>query len=113
MQRVVAPQHELLRVEGHVVAEVVEAQLGVGDVRDVGLVGLAPPRGVGAVLDVADLEAELAEHRPHPLGARPREVVVRGHEVAALAAERVERERQGGDERLAFARLHFGDAAVA
>ena len=47
----------------------------------------------------------------HPLGVARREVVVDGDEVHALAAERVEVDRQRRHEGLAFAGLHLGDPA--
>ena len=47
----------------------------------------------------------------HPLGVALGEVVVDGDEVHALAGERVEVERQRGDEGLALTGLHLGDPA--
>ena len=49
---------------------------------------------------------------PHPFGVAPGEIVVDGHDVHALAGERVEVDGKRGDERLALARPHLGDAAV-
>jgi len=51
----------------HVVAQVVEAELVVGAVGDVGGVGVAPLVIVEAVDDAADGEAEKAVDLPHPL----------------------------------------------
>ena len=79
------PMHHLVQPELHVVAEVVEAELVVGAVRDVGGIGI-PPLGIGqAVDDAADGEAEEAIDRAHPLGVAPRQVVVDGDDVHALA----------------------------
>ena len=97
---------------GHVVAQVVEAELGVGAVGDVGRVGgLLVLEGQHG-LDHADGHAERVVDRAHPLGVAAGEVVVHGDEVDALAGERVEEDRQRGDERLALAGLHLGDRAV-
>ena len=109
---VVAALHHVLATHGHVVAQVVEAELGVGAVGDVGVVlGAALlRRHVG--LDDADLEAEEAVHLAHPLGVALGEVVVDGDQVSAVAGDAVEVHRHGGDERLALTGLHLGDVAV-
>ena len=50
--------------------------------------------------------------RAVPFGVALGEVVVDGHEVDALAGERVQVERQARDERLSFTGLHLGDVAL-
>ncbi len=47
----------------------------------------------------------------HPLGVPAGQVVVDGHDVDALAGERVEVDRQGRGEGLALTGLHLGDPA--
>ena len=64
------------------------------------------------MLDDADGQAEEAVDPAHPLGVAAGQVVVDGDDVDALAGERVEVDRQRGDERLAFAGLHLGDLAA-
>src|SRR6266511_36300 len=98
--------------DGPVVAQVVEAELGIRPVRDVGRVGLFPLRERHHVLDVGDRHTEALVDAAVPLGVALGEVVVDGDEVDALALERVQVEREAGDERLAFARLHLGDVAL-
>ena len=61
--------------------------------------------------DDADGEAEEIVDLAHPLGVALGEVVVDGDDVHAAAGERVEIDRQRGDQRLAFAGLHLGDLA--
>ena len=61
--------------------------------------------------DDADAQAERVVDRPHPAAAQARQVVVGCHQVGALARQRVQVQRQRGDQRLALARLHLGDAA--
>ena len=56
--------------------------------------------------------AEEAVEAAHPLRVAAGQVVVDGDDVDALAVERVEVGRQGRDQRLAFAGLHFGDPAA-
>ena len=48
----------------------------------------------------------------HPGGVALGQIVVDGDDMHALAGERVEIDGERGDQRLAFAGLHFGDAAV-
>ena len=99
-------------VELHVVAQVVEAELVVGAVGDVGGVGFAALLVVQIVHDDADGQAEEAVELAHPLGVAFGQVVVDGDDVHAAPAERVQINRQGGDQRLAFTGLHFGDLAL-
>ena len=62
--------------------------------------------------DDADRDAQEVVDRAHPLGVAPGEVVVDGDDVGTAAGEGVEDRREGGDEGLAFARLHLGDLAL-
>ena len=100
-------QHEL-----HVVAQVIEAEFVVGAVGHVRGIRLAPPGVVDAVHDDAHLEAEGLIDAPHPLGVAPREIIVDRDDVNALAADRVQIDRQRGHQRLALAGGHFGDLAL-
>ncbi len=83
----VAALHEPLLGDGHVVAQVVEAELGVRAVGDVGRVGRAPLGERHHVLDVAVGHPEPLENLPVPLGVSLGEVVVGGDEVDAGARE--------------------------
>ena len=104
--------HHLGDVAGHVVAQVVEAQLAVGGIGDVA--GVVGPAGSGrhVLLDQAHREAQEAVHLAHPLGVAPGQVVVHGHHVHAPAGEGVEVGRQGGHQGFALAGFHLGDLAV-
>ncbi len=120
----------LVQAELHVVAQVVEAELVVGAVGDVGAVGVAPvdrPQveeavvlgdvgqvelEAGIVDDRRDREAEELVDRPHPLDVAARQVVVDGDEMSALGDQGVQVEGQRGDERLPLPRLHLGDLAL-
>jgi hypothetical protein len=108
----VAALHHLPEVVLHVVAQVVEAELVVRAVGDVAGVGGAALVVVQAVDDDADRHAEEAVDAAHPLRVALGEIVVDGHDMHALAGERIEVDGRGGDERLALARLHLGDAAL-
>ena len=102
----------VLQPELHVVAQIVEPELVVGAVGNVGVVGRAP-LGIGqAMNDDADVEAEEAVDLAHPVGVAPSQVVVDGDDMDPLAFEGVEIDRQGGDQGLAFTGLHLGDLAL-
>ena len=62
--------------------------------------------------DDADGEAEELVDLAHPLGVALGQVVVDGDYMDAVAGERVEVAGKGGDQRFAFAGLHFADLAV-
>ena len=107
-----AALHHGLERELHVVAQIVEAELVVGPVGDVGGVGLLARGLVEAGHDAADREAEELVDLPHPAGIAAGQVVVDRDHVRALAGERVEIDRQGRDQGLALAGLHLGDLAL-
>ncbi len=97
---------------GHVVAQVVEAELGVGPVGDARAVGLAALLGRHLGLDHADRHAQRVVERGHPLGVATGQVVVDRDQVDGVARERVEEDGEGRGERLALSRLHLRDRAV-
>src|SRR4051812_24526724 len=107
----VAPLDEAVEAHRHVVAEVVEAELGVRAVRDVSVVRKLALGERHHVLDRADGHAKALEDPAVPFGVALREVVVDGDKVDALALERVQIQRQAGHERLALTGLHLGDVA--
>ena len=108
----VAPLDHVVQAPGHVVTQVVEAELGVGAVGDVAVVGVL------LVLPLGHLRGHPAHREPeepvdlaHPLGVARGQVVVDRDHVHALGLEGVEVDGQGGDQGLAFAGLHLGDPA--
>ncbi len=102
----------LREVELHVVAEIVEAELVVGAVGDVGAIRDLAFLVVQVVLNDADRHTEKAVQTAHPLGVAARQVVVDGDDMNALAVESVEVRGECRNERLAFAGLHLGDPAA-
>ena len=98
----------------HVVAQVVEAELGVGAVGHVGGVGgVAAIAVVGkvVVLEDPDLDAEGAVDGLHPFGVATGQVIVDGDDVDAVARQGVEEDGQGRGQGLALAGLHLRDRA--
>ncbi len=108
----VAALDHLGLIDGHVVPQVVEAELVVGAVGDVGVVGGVLLRAGDAVDDQAHGEAQELIHLAHPLGVALGQVVVDRDDVDALPGEGVEIGREGGHQGLALAGLHLGDAAL-
>ena len=122
--------HTLGSVRRHGVAQIVEAELAVRPVGDIGLIRLLPRDGSevlepllgafdcrvievgGLVLEGRDRYAEGVVDGAHPLRVALGEVVVDGHDMDAAAGESVQVRRQRGDERLALACLHLGDLAL-
>ena len=109
---IVTALHHRGAVVFHVVAQIVEAELVVGGVGDVGGVGGAALVVGEAVHDDADGQAEKFVDAAHPFGVALGEVVVDGDDVDALAGERIEIDGKRGDQRLALAGAHLGDAAI-
>ena len=108
----VAALDALLERDGHVVAQVVEAELRVRPVGDVAVVGGLPLREGEHVLDRSDRHPQPLEHAAVPLRVALGQVVVDRDEVDAGAGERVQVERRAGDEGLPLAGLHLGDVAL-
>ena len=96
----------------HVVAQVVEAELGVRPVRDVGRVRVRALGERHHVLDEAGADAEHVVGGLDPLRVALGEIVVDGDEMDVLPRERVQVEGHRGDEGLSLARLHLGDVAL-
>ena len=109
---VVAALHHLRGRVFHVVAEIVEAELVVGAVGHVGGVCLAALRVAQLVQDATDAQAQEFVDGAHPGGVALGEIVVDGDDMHALAGERVEIDGERGDQSLAFAGLHLGDAPL-
>ncbi len=109
---VVAALHAIVEIELHVVAQIVEAELVVGAVGDVGGIGRPALLVVQVVHDNADGEPQEGVELAHPLGVALGQIVVDGHDMHAAPGERVEIDRESRHQGLAFAGLHFGDLAL-
>ena len=96
----------------HVVAQVVETELVVGPVGDVGTVRclLFFPCHVRQVH--AHAQAQVTVQLAHPLRIAVGQVVVHRDDVHALARQCIQVDRQRGRQRLAFTGAHLGDLAL-
>ena len=111
-REIVIPLVDVLEVDLHVVAQVVEGELVVRAVGHVALVG-----GVLLFLgllrnDDADAHAQRVIDLAHPLGVATGQVVVHRDHVHPATGERVEIDGHDGGERLALAGLHLGNVAA-
>ena len=104
--------HAILEARGHIVPEVVETELIIGPVSDIGPVGLVPVGVHHVMLYATHGEAHHLVDSAHPLGIAPREVVVHGHQMRPPPRERVEVKGHGRDQRLALACRHLGYLAL-
>ena len=109
---VVAALYTLLGAGDHVIAQVIETELGIGAIRDVSLVGRALELERHVVLQQTNCHAQVLVDAAHPLGVALCQVIVDGNDMHALAGDSVEIAGQRGDEGLTFAGLHLGDVAL-
>ena len=86
----VAALNALTGAQNHVVTQVVETELGVGAVCDIGIVSAALLIERHAILQQTDLELEEAVDMAHPLGVALGEIVVDGDDMDALTGECVQ-----------------------
>ena len=103
---------KLTFVDGHVVTQVVEPQLVVGAVGNVGGVADAALSGGHAGDDQTHGQTHIAVDLAHPFGVTLGKIFVDGDHVDAPAGQGVQIAGQNGDQGLAFAGLHFGDTAL-
>ena len=101
--------HAVFESEGHVVAQVIEAEFVVRAISDGTAVGGLLFRHRRAGLDHAHAESEKFVDRPHPVGVALGEIFVNRDDMHALARKRVQIGRQGRHQGLAFAGAHLGD----
>ena len=104
--------HDSVEADRHVVAQVVEAELGVRPVRDVCVVRSLAAVERHVVLDEVDGHSEPLEDASVPLRVALSEVVVHRHQVDTVARQRVQVQREARDEGLALTGLHLGDVAL-
>ena len=104
--------HHRFAIVLHVVAQIIEAELVIGAVSDVGGIGLAA-LFIGQIgHDHAHRHAEEIIDLRHPARVARRQIVVDGNDMHALAGQRVEIGGERRDQRLALARAHLGNFAA-
>ena len=103
---------KLLMAELHVVPQVIEPEFVVGPVGYVRIVGLLPFTVVQPVDDTAHRQPQESVYLPHPLAVALGEIIVYRNQVDALAVQRIQINRHGRHQGLAFAGFHFGDFSL-
>ncbi|OPZ82302.1 MAG: hypothetical protein BWY77_00236 [bacterium ADurb.Bin431] len=99
-------------ISSHVVAQIVEAELIVGAVGYIGIVGITPFFGGHLAMQGGGGEAEKGVDFAHPFTVALGQIVVDRHQMGPLAGEGIEIEGHGGDQGLALAGGHLGDLAL-
>ena len=108
---VVATLYQIGLLPRHIVAQVVETELVIGAIGDIGVILLTTLRRLLVGDDAAGAHAEEAVNTTHEFGLIACQIVVDGDDVHALTIERVQVCRQSRHKGLAFTGLHFGDVA--
>ena len=108
----VAALHHVGLVGHHVVAQVVKAELVVGAVGDIGIVGGPAGIAVHALHDQTDGQSQPAVELAHPLAVALGQIVVDGNNVHPLAGQGVQVGGQGSHKGLALTGLHLGNIAA-
>ena len=99
-------------IELHVVAQVVETEFVVRAVSDVGGICGLPLEIIHVVLDNADFQTKEAIDLSHPLCVARSQIIVHRHDVNAAPGQRIQVNRQCGNQRLTFAGAHLGNLAL-
>ena len=99
-------------VELHVVAQIIEAELVVGSVGDVGAIRLLAFADRPDRAGYADRQSEKLVEPAHPFRVASGQVIVDGNDVDAFAFKRIQIGGQRGDQRFSFTGLHLGDLAL-
>ena len=96
----------------HVVAQIVKAQFVVGGIGDVAGIGLTLFVFGLMRIDDAGGHAQSAIDFAHPFRVTFRQIVVHGHDMHALAGQRVQIGWEGRHKGFALAGLHLGNVAL-
>ena len=108
----VAPLNQLLLVDGHVVPQVVKAQLVVGAVSNVRGVSLPALGGSHAGNHQANGQTQIAVDLTHPLGLIFGQVVVDSDHMDPFPGQGIQIAGQNGHQGFAFTGLHFSDPTL-
>ena len=106
-----AALHHVVFISHHVVAQIVEAELVVGAVGNVGIISFPAGIAIHALHDQAHRQAQPAVKLAHPLAVALGKVIVDGDDVDTLAGQCIQIGRQRCHKGLAFTSLHLGDVA--
>ena len=104
--------NELFLVDGHIVTQVVKAQLIIGHIGDIACIGRLALLGSHAVENDTDSHSHETIDLAHPLGITLCQIVVDCDDMDAATFKGIEVCGHGRDQRLTFTGTHFGNAAL-
>ena len=104
-----APLNKVRLLQGHIVAQVVEAKFVVCAVGDVRLILQAALIGALARNNAPCGHTQGTEDTPHQIGLVTGEIIVDRHDVDAPGRNRIQVGSQGRHQRLTLTGFHFGD----
>ena len=104
--------HHFLFVDDHVVTQIVKTELIIGTIGDIAVISLTARIVIHIIQDAADGQTQEAVHLAHPLRVTAGQIVIDGHDMYALALQRVQLSRKQSHLRLAFTCLHFSNTAL-
>ena len=106
------PLHKLLLINDHVIAEVVKAQLVIGNIGDIAVVLRPSLLGFHRLKDAAHGQPEEAVDFTHPVRITVGQIVIDCDDAHAPSLQRIQVCGKRTDEGLAFTGLHFGNTAL-
>ena len=102
----------VLFINLHIVTQIVETELVVGSVGNIGIVCLLSVRRLDVVDDQTDGQAQPAVNLAHLLRVTLCKVIVDGNDMDALSGQCVQVNRQGCYQGFTFTGFHLGDASL-
>ena len=104
--------HQLLGVDGHVVAQIVETKFVVGTVGDIGIIG-SLLLGTHYAMDYQTYgQTQETIDLAHPLAVALGQIVVYGNDMNTASGQSVQVSGQGSHQGLAFTGTHLGNTAL-
>jgi len=99
--------NQVVRLDNHVVAQIVETELVVGAVGDVATVGFMTFLGCHLPKDITHAAAQEFKDPAHPLGVTLGQIVIDGHQMCPAAGYGIQVQGKDGHEGLTFTGGHF------
>ena len=107
-----APLHQVVLADHHVVPQVIEAQFVIGSVGNVAGIGSPAFLGLQVMDNQADAQSQEAVHLAHPLAVPAGQVIVHRHNVDAFPPQGVQISRHGCHQGFTFTGFHFRNPAL-
>ena len=102
-----AALHHFVQRVFHIVAQIVEAQLIIRGIGDVGGISILTCRVIHVVFDAFNPKAQRFMHAAHPVGIALGEIIVHCHHMHWRASQCVKVAWKCGNQCFAFTGFHF------